>query len=481
MQRDDLTKQRVLAAALKKFQVMEKQDIFDAAVPNSKPTSSQMQVINAVRNNELSLIGVRGGNQSGKTATCARIITWLLEETFPGWEKPERWKSEPLQILILARTLKQAEESLWKKMEGLMTPGSFKVSKMAGTLSKVTHIETGNTCLFFSHENPNLARERIQSFSAHMAWIDELPGSVKLIEEVTRRVQAKNGQVLLSFTPKAPAPEIRKFIEGLEPPYGKEFRLKALDNPVYTKEDRQKLMDSIKSFSENYQRTVLEGEWTLGDEMVYQFDPNTMVATPPDYSPAWRHVEASDPALSSAHGMVIAAENPSTGWWYIIRADYLKDIMIPEKLIDEVLKRTVNVNIVRRIADPHETWYIQTASARGISYISPFNKSQRKKELIKNLQASLGNRVFIAPWCTDLIDEITSCRFADESSEKIVKASRYHLLDASQYLVDLLPKYEGKVHTADWATELRLANEKRKRQESLPKKPFASMRVRRRR
>lgn len=478
----DLNQKKLIAAALKKLQNINRDIAFDANVPDSRPTKTQQQIFDAVQNSEVSVIAAKGGNQSGKSAVGARLVTWLLQENFPEWEKPARW-TEPLLILVLARTLKQAEESLWRKMEPFLEPGSYKVSRVGGIISKVTHLKTNNVMLFFSHDNANEARERVQSFTANFAWIDELPKNVKLIEEVSRRVQAKNGQVLLTFTPKSPAPDITRYVDTLEPPYGKVYTLLALDNPVYTDEDKQKLLESLKSFSENYRNTVLRGDWLQPDEMVYDFNYETMVMAPPDYSPSWRHVEASDPALSSAHGLIVAAENPSTGLWYIIKADYLKNILVPDKLVDEVMRRTSGLNVVRRVADPHETWYIQTANQKGMSYVVPYKKHERKPELIKNLQQALGTRLFIAPWCQDLIDELTSCHWSEAGTNKIVKASRFHLCDSSQYLVDCLPKYDGKVMNLDYWAELRLGNENRKKREEAVRtrkaKPYTPRRIRR--
>lgn len=479
----DITQKKLIAAALKKLQNLNRDEAFDANIPNSRPTPTQQEIFDAVRAGTISTLAVRGGNQSGKSAVGARLVTWLFQENFPEWQKPARW-TEGMQILVLARTLKQAEESLWRKMEPFLKPGSYKVHRAGGIISKVTSLENGNSILFFSHNNANEAREQVQSFTANFAWIDELPKSVKLIEEVTRRVQAKQGQVLLTFTPKSPSPEITRYVEGLEAPYGQVFTLLALDNPVYSKADKEKLLESLKSFSDNYRNTVLRGDWLQPDEMVYDFNYDTMVQAPPNYSPSWRHVEASDPALSSAHGLIVAAENPSTGKWYIIKADYLKNILVPDRLVDEVIQRTRGLNVVRRVADPHETWYIQTANQKGMSYVVPYKKHERKAELIKNLQQALGTKLYIAPWCQDLIDELTSCHWSEAGTNKIVKASRYHLCDSSQYLVDCLPKYEGQVQTHDYWTELRMGNEKRKEREvrirKTGKKPYTPQRVRKR-
>jgi hypothetical protein len=479
----NLDKQKLLAAALNKLQSLKKTECFDGHDLDSRPTNEQLEVIDAVRTQQASVVSVRAGNQSGKSQTAARIFAWLLEGSFPNWTPPPKWSKE-IQLLVLGRSFKQLEDSLWRKMEALLTPGTYRIVRIGGALSKVVH-DNGNSVLFFSHDNVNLARERVQSFSAEAVWLDELPRSVKLIEELQRRVQAKDGFVLMTYTPKAPAPDIKRFVETMKPPVGIEYRLTAFANPVYSDADKKKLVDSLSSFSEAYRNTILQGEWLQPEEMVYQFDYDRMVSAPPDYSPAWRHVASVDPASSGSTGLCVAAEHPSTGWWYIVRAEYL-NVKVPTELVQRVEEKLQGVNVVRRVADTHESWYIATAAKAGYNYVMPYKKHERKKELIKNLQQSLGTRLFVTPWCQDFIDEITSCHYSDEVSDRIAKSSRFHVLDSAQYLVDLLPPYEHGKPQQDWHTELRLGNEKRKRKEQAVRSGKAgpymprSLRVRRR-
>lgn len=440
-------------------------ECFDPGDIHSRPTKQQMEVINDFKTIRHQY--VTAGNQSGKSTIGARLTAWLFAEKFPNWQRPQRWGTEPLLLLVSGRTTKQVEETLWRKIRSYLDEGSYHETRVGNVLQKVTHKETGNTILFFSHHSEREARDKIQSFVAHFAWLDELPASMKLIEEMHRRVQAKQGNFLSTFTPKAVNAEIRRNVDAASPPNSRKYKFSMFDNPIYTADDKKRIISSLEGFSEAYRNCILYGDWLTGESAVYYFDEEKMVQPPPTtYSPAWRHVEASDPALQSAHGLVLAAEDPSTGWWYIIKAEYLKEIYFPEKLLETVNAKVKGVNLVRRISDGHETWYINTASAHGIHYVSPYKKNDRKSELIKNLQEALGKRVFIAPWCTDFIDEITSCHWSDNADGKIAKASRFHILDAAQYLVDCLPKSEFVAAPKTWEEELRMGHKKRKEAES---------------
>jgi hypothetical protein len=151
---------------------------------------------------------------------------------------------------------------------------------------------------------------------------------------------------------------------------------------------------------------------------------------------------------------VVACEDPKTGHWYITQASYVANLYVPTKIISAVESSVSHLNIMRRVSDPNSTWFIHQASTMGYNYIGVYNKKERKMELIKNLQGALGVRVFIAPWCSDLINEIMSCSWRDDDSGKIANASRFHLLDALQYLVDNLPKHEPTFTVHSWADRL---------------------------
>jgi len=365
-------------------------------------------------------------------------------------------------MLVLGRTTKQIEETLWRKISSYCDADEYTLYRSGGAIQKAVHKKTRNTIIFLSHHNPKEAQEKAQSFTAHYVWLDEMPGSHKLVEELHRRIMAFQGYFLATFTPKVVNAAIRKLVDAASLPLAKKYRLKALDNPAYTEQDKEFLLASIASFSDSYQQTILEGEWATGDQAVYFFDPEQMCAAPEGYSPAWRHVEASDPATQSKFGFTLWAEDPSTATWYCIKAEYIEGIYVPSDIVEEVKRRTDGYNIVRRIADSHEGWYINQASKAGMTYVIPHAKTSRKAALIKGLQAALSGRIKIAPWCADLVEEFISCQWSERAADKIVNASSFHLLDSAQYFVDCMPKAEPGFQARTWEHMLREGNKQRK-------------------
>jgi hypothetical protein len=255
-------------------------------------------------------------------------------------------------------------------------------------------------------------------------------------------------------------------VDSADGVYAKKYKFQMFDNPLYASEDKKKeILSSMVGMPESVRNTRLYGDWSLSAENVYYTDWDSMVEMPPDYSPYWRHVECVDPALSSALGLTVWAEHPQTGVWYCVMAEYVKGVIVPTALVAHIREKTKHLNIVRRISDPHEVWYIQTAASMGLSYMGVFKKNERKGELIKGLQEALSSRkIRISPHCDDLWGELQECRWSDKAAGKIVNASSYHLLDSAQYFVDCIPpatKKPPELTVQNWHRTLLEANQKR--------------------
>ena len=455
---------KILLAAIAKLDKLRLQECFDPINPDSKPTPIQQEVLDDITKHKIQII--RAGNQSGKSQTCARIVTWMMTETHPKWKKPTDWGAEPLLCVVAGRSGKQIEESLLPKIRSYLEPGTYKEVRTGNMIQRL-ELTNGNRIVFQSLENPNMARDRLQSYVAHLVWVDELPPTVDIMNELMVRIQARSGHLLASFTPLVRNIKVQKFVDGLVEPIAKTYRFKMLDNPLYANIERKaEILATMAHLPEHVRNSRLYGEWTSDDNAVYYFNHETMVEMPENYSPMWRHVESVDPASSSALGYTLWAENPSTGVWYCVKAEYIKGIFVPTDIIAAVAKLSGPYNIVRRVADPHESWYIHQAASMGIRYTGVYKKNDRKIELIKNFQEALGCRIRIAPHVENLIEEITGARWSDTKEGKIANGSDMHLGDSAQYFVDLIPKRENSLPIdTSWHTQLYQANEKRKKAE----------------
>jgi hypothetical protein len=278
-----------------------------------------------------------------------------------------------------------------------------------------------------------------------------------------RRVQARGGYLLASFTPLVENIRIQKRVDAAAPPFARKYQFVMLDNPLYADPQKKaKILEEMSVLPESVRRTRLYGDWSSSDQAVYRFDWATMAqALPSYYQRSWRHVEAVDPALKSALGLTVWGEDPTNGRWYLVHSEEISGIHDPVEMINTVKRKTEQWNIIRRVADPHEVWYIQLAHRQGLHYVGVHKKNDRKGELIKQLQLKLGTQVFIPPHNQDFIDQITGCKWADSDQERIINASSMHMLDSAQYFCDNIPKWDGVAHLQSWEQNLREANNKR--------------------
>ncbi len=451
-----------LAFALERLEKLKKQHAFDPMDLNSVATPKQQEVFDDF--GKYSQYWIRAGNQSGKSQTCARILTWVILGTHPTWTRPESWGDEPILAVVAGRNGKQIENSLLPKIKSYLESGTYKEVRQGGAIQTL-ELNNGAKIIFQSLENPNVARERLQSYVAHITWVDEMPPILSVIREILIRTQARRGYNLFSFTPTIVSLDVQKFVDAVTAPEGKLYRFSMLDNPLYKDPARrQELISRYAHMPADIQKAIFEGDWITSDEQVYHFSYEKMVGMPEGYSPMWRHIEAVDPAISSATGLTIWAENPVDSKWYCVLAKYIKGIQVPTDIVKAVQAFTQNVNIIRRTSD-YAPWYVNTASSMGIQYMTIESKNaNRKEELIKNFQEALGTRIMLSPGAEDLITEIQDCRWSDRAEGKIVKSSHYHLIDSAQYLVDILPPAEKKFQSftvGDWYANLLQANAKR--------------------
>jgi len=162
--------------------------------------------------------------------------------------------------------------------------------------------------------------------------------------------------------------------------------------------------------------------------------------------PTWPHVVSIDPAASGNAGLLIAARDPKTGMWWIVVAKYLPG-RAPSDQVEDVEKAARPYNIVRRIYDPHEAGFSKEATKEKLTYMGVYNKSQRKLELITNVQQAMQDGwLRFNKGMFDMFSELNDAEWnSDETG--IRNSTKYHLLDALQYLIDNLPSKPKEIVT----------------------------------
>lgn len=419
---------------------------FDAYRPGSRPTEFQQTVIDDF--GKVRFQYIVAGNRSGKS----QLGAWLTYRAWSGqMERHEKWGSGPLTFMLLARTTKIADDSLWPKIAGFMDASEYRVIKSGQVIQKVIHRKSGNILLFQSHHSTNEARQKIQSFELCGLWLDEEPGDIKLIEEAQRRLQDRRGFFIATFTSKSRNVPLQKLVDRSDGVLSKRYKLKALDNPIYTDQDKREILASIVHLPKSMQMAILEGDWMMEDTAVYNLKTEYVCRNlPSNYSKGWVHVEGADPAMSSKHGTVVWAQDPESEFWYLVRCALIQGIAAPSDLVDTVARNLKDLNISRRVADSASDWYIKEARKMGYHYMTPYDKNNRKSIMMKNLQERLGRDLFITEDGLEFLNELQEMQWAEGDREKIVNDRKYHLHYAGMYSVDRLPKSEKPAVARSW-------------------------------
>lgn len=465
---EELDRLRQLAVALKRNRLLELRYAFDPFHPTSRPTPKQDEILRGMR--DIIFSWVMGGNQSGKSQTGARVVAWFFKRDHPYIDIDKLWPDEPMVILVVGRVNNQVEELWDKKIRPFLDTSEWKENRQGGSLQYVQNPRNGSKIIFCSHQNPAEAAQKLYSYSAHLVWMDELSDSINIFEELQRRVMAKRGRMICTFTPKIRAEAVRQFIESPSPK-SRIYKISMLDNPIYKGREQEQL-DEINKLPENLRETILYGDWYVGERAVFTFDPKEHIEEPLGYSAAWSHVVSVDPAASGLTGLTVwAAPYDNATRWYCVKAKYMKP-QAPSDMILEVEKEIEGLTVIYRVADVHEVWWRTQASKMKIHYRGCEHKRDRKKELIAQLnQALVTGRVRLTKAAADLAAELGSAQWSETVEDRIANASSYHLADTAQYFVDLIPKFKTpEVVYSSFEAQLRAANKARIAKEGTSKK-----------
>lgn len=457
----------LLAAAIKKLRAMELKDCINPERPEMRPTAAQESIL---REKLARFIAILGGNRSGKSTVPARIITWWFTNSHPHMTRPPEWGTGPLNLWVAGRQRDLVEHELYeKKIKPFLEPGTYKEVRKSSTLSHIVHNKTGNKIMFFSYHSEDEAREKIQGHTIHVLWCDEQVTHMPLFNELRVRTSTGKGIFIMSFTPLIRSEEMRSVIEGCTEPLEKVFKLSFFDNPLNQEVPKEEALLAFRGNSPAELAARLYGDWFMGDDQVFALSDRHF-STPSDYHPSWPHIESVDPAASSKFGFILAANRPGTNKWFVIKADYIKGDA-PSKLVQECEKRTTGLNIVARYCDSHEAWFIKEA-ALAKRFYRLVDKNKRKLELISGLRnAVAADWLYITAWAgTDIIKEFHGAQWADKKEDAIANSTKYHLLDALQYLVDNIPKFVPDEQQKSRDVLLQEADDKRRVKEAKAKK-----------
>jgi len=470
---------KLYLAALKLKRIREKNICYDPLKLGSRPTEKQDEIL---KDQIHRILYVVAGNQSGKSTLGGRLTAWFFNETHPYWERPNskhchhcksenfepiensggeeeefrcldckkvwcNWGDEPLTLLVSGKVSKMVTELWEKKIKGFLEPGTYRLAKDGNALSSVTHLKNGNKIIFLSHEKAIKSKDKIQSYVAHFVWIDEMPDHYMYLEEAIQRITSKKGKMVVTMTPKTSNPEVRDMIDGVDSRVGRKYQFGKLDNPIFqSPEAVETVMAEVAGLPESARNAVLYGDWMDADDSVFHFDRSKHIHSLPEgYSTSQEHVMAYDPAASGKGGLVMAVRTDAG--WHVNKASYTNGGKAYSDLVVDIDRQIAPYTISRKVYDVHETNFILEFNKLkkvpgALQNNDPWlavKKHSRKLELITNLQqAMLDGWLTFSPELHELFNEFTGAQW-NAAQDGIQGSQHFHLLDALQYLIDLLP------------------------------------------
>jgi hypothetical protein len=435
---NDLDKKLELAK-LRRIVASQLKLSFDGLVPGSLPTAEQ----EAVLRSESPINWVISGNRAGKTTCGGRIVSWWFNDEHPYIKRPKLWGSGSFNIIVVGRLQEQIESEIWeKKIRPFLAEGSYETKTVGGALKSATHLKTGNKILFFSHHDAVNARDKVQAFTAPVVWVDEMPSDSGIITELVMRTVTLQGFFYATFTPLIENDDIYRLVETPSP-YAKKHHLTLLQNPMFKGRETE-VEGQIRSIcaTEAEYRARMYGEWYRSSDQVFRLPANCFRELPTHYHRGWRHFAVVDPAASGTVGMLLCAEDPTTGDWYVVFAKYLQGSAAFD-LVQDVEKSIDGYNVRWKLTDCNPAGFYKEALRVGKPWRPVADKKDRKVETIEKTNEVLASGRLLLTSGADLLkSEATKCKWADSGEDKIRKASRFHTLDCLRYFVDNLPVFE---------------------------------------
>jgi phage terminase large subunit-like protein len=224
-----------------------------------------------------------GGNQVGKTFTAACEVGWHLTGDYPTWWRGRRFKN-PVRTWVVGQTGQLVRDGVQRQLcskGGEFGTGTIPLATFARPPIMVPGGTGAIDTLFVTHRTDGVAdgvseltfksfemrREKLQSESVSLIWIDEQP-SEELYSELYARTTATDGALIVTYTPIQGAGALtHRFLKEPSPDRA-EIRITAEEAQHITPERRAEMGAGYQEYE---RETRIHGIPAMGRGRVFPF------------------------------------------------------------------------------------------------------------------------------------------------------------------------------------------------------------------
>jgi len=309
-----------------------------------EPTKPQVEAFRGFHKGIKTYV-VLGGNRSGKTEMgAAAVVAWAMGKKFFEGEKAWEWVKDlpipepPSNIWIVGLDFPTLRDVIWREklLQGRNHPAL--VPKEA--LDKPPN--NTDFQMFFANgsvitgKSADSGREKFQSASVDLIWIDEEPEKA-IYDECYQRTADCAGKILVTLTP------LVDIASGIREPWVYDLhddmrkgvpdiafaKLSVLDNPYVPEDEKQKLKQKWSGHPEEAAR--LFGDFVQRSGLVYNlWTPEKHLVKPRPIPREWTRIVSLDPANTGTTAALWGAVEPGTNDLYLYREYYEKNLTISE-------------------------------------------------------------------------------------------------------------------------------------------------------
>lgn len=297
--------------------------------------------------------GILGGNRSGKTELGTFVaIAWALGKEYfrgePAWEfvKDLPIPEPPNTVWMVGLDFSTLKGVIWEEKLRFgrnhppFLPKDPSVVVKTNDSEFTAYLANGSKIVGKSADS---GREKFQSASVDLVWIDEEP-EVEIYDECYQRTVDCGGKLLLTLTPLTDVasgtrtPWVYELYEDWKA--GKDdvkfVKLSVLDNPFVPEEEKDKL--KTKWLGHYEEKARLYGDFVQKSGLVYaMWKPEVHMIKPRKLSRGYKRIVSIDPANTGMTAAVASAVAPN-GDIYIYNEYYERDKIISDHATDMKLR-----------------------------------------------------------------------------------------------------------------------------------------------